>query len=74
VTPANLMFGWSMRFDLLVRHGERARLLAEIRACDEPMTERTGTLWEHVVHYAHAARGSCCHAYGSFVLEHLAAS
>jgi alpha-L-rhamnosidase len=63
VHPANLLFGWIMRFDLLHRAGEHARLQAELKTLFGPMAARTGTLWEH-----DQAKASLCHGFASYVL------
>ncbi|MBK1876228.1 hypothetical protein [Pelagicoccus mobilis] len=63
VHPANLLFGWIMRFDLLKRYGQREQLLKEVKAMFGPMAQKTGTLWEH-----DQAKASLCHGFGAYVL------
>ncbi|MDX2111292.1 MAG: hypothetical protein SFY80_13755 [Verrucomicrobiota bacterium] len=63
VHPANLLFGWVMRFDLLKRAGLHDQLQREVKSIFGPMAASTGTLWEH----DHAV-ASLCHGFGSYSL------
>lgn len=64
VHPANLLFGWVMRFDLLQRAGLNEQLCEEVKSMFGPMSLRTGTLWEH-----DHATASLCHGFGSYALS-----
>jgi alpha-L-rhamnosidase len=64
--PANLFYGCMLRFELLARHGESARLLAEIRHVFGPQAKRDGTLWEHLDSHA-----SSNHGFAAGVAEYL---
>ncbi len=59
---SGVFIGQHLRMLLLARHGETARLAAEIIAAYLPMAERTGTLWE----YEHPTH-SCDHGFAGHV-------
>ena len=60
--PANMLFGYSIRFVLLSEAGLSARVLAEIEKCDGPMAAKTGSLWESL---DTDGSWSCCHGFPS---------
>ena len=47
LAPANTIFGYLMRFEMLLRTGRRDILDRETRAYFLPMAETSGTIWEH---------------------------
>ena len=63
VWPANLLFGFSLRFGLLVEAGEHARVLNELKTCFLPQAERTGTLWEGTDGFGDVGDFSACHGF-----------
>ncbi len=60
--PLDLFIGFAVRVELLANLGEHARNLDEIKALYGPMSESTGTLWEH-----RDGRASLNHGFGSFI-------
>ncbi len=62
----NAMYGTYMRIDLLMRMGERQRVLDECLRCYGKMAERTGTLWEH-----NEIAASCDHGFASYAARWL---
>jgi alpha-L-rhamnosidase len=62
VFPANAFMGNYMRIDLLARHGLKKQALAEAEAFFHPMSQQTGTLWEHM-----GAHSSCNHGFASYI-------
>ena len=60
------MYGIYMRLDLLMRMGERKKVLGECRRIFGKMARRTGTLWEHNAIYA-----SCDHGFASYAARWL---
>ena len=62
----NVMYGIYMRLDLLMRMGERKKVLGECRRIFGKMARRTGTLWEHNAIYA-----SCDHGFASYAARWL---
>lgn len=61
VEKPNVMYGIYMRIDLLMRVGERKRVLDECIRVFGKMAERTGTLWEH-----NDILASCDHGFASY--------
>jgi len=47
VCAAEVLFGWPLRLDMLLRTGQHDRLLADIKEYYLDMAVKTGTLWEH---------------------------
>lgn len=62
IAPANVLYGFWMRLELLSRYGAREQMLDEARHLLLPMAGRTGTFWEHT-----DTRASCCHGFTSYV-------
>jgi len=62
----NSMFGIYMRIDLLMRLGERKRVLDECLRIFGKMAERTGTLWEN-----NSICASCDHGFASYAARWL---
>lgn len=60
LAPANSIFGYLMRFDMLLRTGRRDVLEREAKAYFLPMAKATGTIWENK-----DARGSNSHGLSS---------
>lgn len=60
LAPANSIFGYFMRFDMLLRTGCRDVLEREAKAYFLPMAQATGTIWENK-----DARGSNSHGLSS---------
>ena len=60
LAPANSIFGYFMRFDMLLRTGRRDVLEREAKAYFLPMACKTGTIWENK-----DARGSNSHGLSS---------
>lgn len=48
IWPSNMLFGFSLRFGMLVNAGLYRRAMDETKVCCLPMAEETGTLWEGV--------------------------
>lgn len=57
----NVMYGIYMRIDLLMRAGERRKVLEECIQVFGKMAERTGTLWEN-----NNISASCDHGFASY--------
>jgi len=64
IAESNVFYGLYMRIDLLMRDGEREKVLDECLRLFLPMAERTGTLWEHNGIYA-----SCNHGFASYAVK-----
>ncbi len=62
----NVMFGIYMRMDLLLRLGEREKVLKEVIKIFYDMAEKTGTLWEH-----NNTSASCNHGFASYAIRWL---
>ncbi|MEI7832422.1 MAG: hypothetical protein WCJ56_04405, partial [bacterium] len=60
IFPANLIFGTTLRFELLSRADQRRELLAELIHYLLLMADSTGTLWEHL-----DTQASCSHGFAS---------
>jgi alpha-L-rhamnosidase len=67
VHPANMLYGWVMRWELLKAVGEHRRMQEEMKALLLPMARDTGTLWEH-----DSPTASCCHGFTACALWLLA--
>ena len=75
VWPANLLFGFSLRFGLLVEDGQFARALKEVKTSFLPQAERTGTLWEGTDASGGVGDFSACHGFpcqAAWVIAHAA--
>lgn len=66
VGKPNVMYGVYMRIDLLMRMGERRKVLDECLRVFGKMAERTGTLWEH-----NSISASCDHGFASYAARWL---
>lgn len=64
MATSNVMYGLYMRIDLLMRAGERKKVLEECIKLFLPMAERTGTLWEH-----NGIKASCDHGFAAYALK-----
>lgn len=64
LSPANLLIGFNLRFELLSRCGHMDLLRDEAGTYLGPMADLTGTLWEH-----NDTRASCCHAFAAHILN-----
>ena len=64
VAKPNVMYGLYMRIDLLMRSGEREKVLEECIRLFSPMAKRTGTLWEH-----NNISASCNHGFAAYSIK-----
>ena len=60
----NVMYGIYMRLDLLLRDGEREKVIKEVKKIFTPMAEKTGTLGEH-----NSTCASCNHGFASYAIR-----
>lgn len=63
IHPSNAFTGYCLRLELLLKAGEREKLLDSIKGFYGYMAEETGTLWEHK-----GKTASCNHGFASQVL------
>ncbi len=63
---SNVLYGLYMRIDLLMRAGEKQKVLEECFKLFLPMVNRTGTLWEN-----NGISASCNHGFASYALKWL---
>ena len=66
IGTSNVLYGLYMRIDLLMRAGEKQKVLDECFKLFLPMVNRTGTLWEH-----NGISASCNHGFASYALTWL---